>query len=115
MLISTTGVALGHIIFGVYSYLNVLGYDVRGFSWLSTFSFSFTIFISSLGLLGLPYLIIAEIMPPKLRSIGSMICMIQLWITTLIVLKVHFANKLSYAYIHTPSYLQYLYIFSVYR
>lgn len=87
LLISTIGIALGHIIFGVYTYLNVLGYDVGGFAWVPVVSFSFTIFIASLGLMGLPYLVIAEIIPPKLRSMGSMACMIQMWVTGVIMLK----------------------------
>ncbi|XP_004530296.1 facilitated trehalose transporter Tret1 [Ceratitis capitata] len=87
LLISTLGIALGHIIFGTYTYLDVLGYDVNAFSWVPVVSFSFTIFIASWGLMGLPYLVIAEIIPPKLRSMGSMACMVHMWITGLIMLK----------------------------
>lgn len=89
----------------MYTYLNVLGYDVGGFAWVPVVSFSFTIFIASLGLMGLPYLVIAEIIPPKLRSMGSMACMIQMWVTGVIMLKVRSANKLPYAYIYTLPYL----------
>ncbi|XP_017473364.1 PREDICTED: facilitated trehalose transporter Tret1 [Rhagoletis zephyria] len=87
LLISTAGVALGHIIFGTYTYLKVLEYEVSGFSWIPVFSFSFTIFIASVGLMGLPYLVIAEIMPLKLRSLGSMTCMMTMWITGVFLLK----------------------------
>ncbi|XP_054742915.1 facilitated trehalose transporter Tret1 isoform X1 [Anastrepha obliqua] len=87
LLISTSGIALSHIIFATYTYLNVLGYDVSAFSWVPVASFSFTIFIASCGLMGLPYLVIAEIMPPKLRSMGSMACMMHMWFTGIFMLK----------------------------
>lgn len=96
MLISTAGVALGHTIFGTYTYLKVLDYEVSGFSWVPVFSFSFTIFIASVGIMGLPYLVIAEIMPPKLRSLGSMTCMMAMWITGVFMLKVSVIKNLLF-------------------
>ncbi|XP_067623556.1 facilitated trehalose transporter Tret1 isoform X2 [Eurosta solidaginis] len=87
LLISTVGIAMGHTIFGTYTYLNLLGYDVQNFTWVPVASFSVTIFIASWGLMGLPYLVISEIMPPKLRSLGVMICMITMWLTGILMLK----------------------------
>ncbi|XP_067626049.1 facilitated trehalose transporter Tret1-like [Eurosta solidaginis] len=87
LILSTSGVALGHLIFGTYIYLNLLGYNVQDFAWIPVASFSLTILIANLGLVSLPYLVISEIMPPKLRSLGSVTSMISMWIGGIFLLK----------------------------
>lgn len=62
---SATGIALGQILLGGYSYMNKLGYDVSSVQWLPLISFGFAIFIGAWGVMSLPFLIISEIMPPK--------------------------------------------------
>lgn len=85
--ISSTGTALGLISLGTYSMLNVNGYDVSAFNWIPISSFSFVIFIASWGVLTLPFLVISEIMPEKLKNFGSSFCMQLLWVFAFIMLK----------------------------
>lgn len=62
---SSAGTGLGLICLGAYTWLSLLGYPVEDYGWISVFSFSFAIFIASWGVLTLPFLVIAEIMPEK--------------------------------------------------
>lgn len=63
------------------------GYEVESFNWVPICSFSFTIFIASWGVLTLPFLVISEVMPEKLKNFGSSFCMSLLWIFAFTVLK----------------------------
>lgn len=62
----TTGLGLACL--GIYSYLRSLEYDMSSFGWLPVASFSMTIFVASLGVLTLPFMVIAEIMPEKVTD-----------------------------------------------
>lgn len=62
---SLFGTALGLFSFAIYSHLKESEYDVSGFSWIPLASFSFTIFIANWGILTLPFLVLAEIVPIK--------------------------------------------------
>lgn len=87
-LVSTVGSAIGLSILGIYINLSVKGYDCSDFQWVPILSFSLTIFFAQLAILSLPFMVIAEILPPKIRSIGSNICMTFLWFLCFTVLKV---------------------------
>lgn len=65
--ISATGAGIGLTILGTYSYLKTLGYTLESFTWIPITSFSFVIFIASWGVLTLPFLVISEIMPEKVK------------------------------------------------
>lgn len=84
---SAIGTALGLISLGTYSMLKMQGYNVESFNWIPVCSFSFAIFIASWGVLTLPFLVISEIMPEKLKSFGSSFCMSLLWTFAFIMLK----------------------------
>lgn len=62
---SATGTGLGLCTLGGYTLLKSIGYSLDGLSWLPIASFSFCIFIASWGVLTLPFMVIAEIMPEK--------------------------------------------------
>lgn len=62
---SATGTGLGLCTLGGYTLLKSLGYSLDGLGWLPIASFSFCIFIASWGVLTLPFMVIAEIMPEK--------------------------------------------------
>ncbi|XP_052864417.1 uncharacterized protein LOC128271026 [Anopheles cruzii] len=51
-------------------------------------SLSFSILLASLGLLTVPFIVMAEILPPKLRNIGSTICMTLVAFCAFAVLKI---------------------------
>lgn len=67
LLISTTGAAISQAITGTYIYLGKSGYDVSAFNLLPVMSISFFIFINAIGILSVPYVILAEVMPQKVK------------------------------------------------
>ncbi|KAH8248789.1 hypothetical protein KR032_003244, partial [Drosophila birchii] len=87
LLLSALGIAFGQSSMGTYSYLTFLGYPVESFSWVPIAGFSFMIFMAAWGLLTLPFLVISEIMPPKIRSTASMILMSVLWLISTFIIK----------------------------
>ncbi|KAL5275947.1 hypothetical protein ACFFRR_001648 [Megaselia abdita] len=86
-LVSTVGSAIGLSVLGIYINLSSKGYDCSDFEWVPVLSFSLTIFFAQLAILSLPFLIIAEILPSKIRSLGSNICLTLLWFLSFSVLK----------------------------
>lgn len=88
LLISAVGICLSQVIMGGHGYLKTFGYDTSGFDWVPVAAFSFMLFIASWGLLTLPFLVIAEIMPPKIRSTANMLLMSVLWLISTCTIKV---------------------------
>ncbi|XP_031622894.1 facilitated trehalose transporter Tret1-like isoform X2 [Contarinia nasturtii] len=85
--VSTIGIAFGLITLGVYMMLKTSGHEVETFSWIPIVSFSFVIFIASWAVLTLPFLVISEIMPEKLKDFGMSFCMAILWSTSFAIIK----------------------------
>lgn len=72
LLISCIGTGIGLAAFGTFSYVKVvLNYDVSSCNWIPLVSFSFVIFFASWGLLSLPFLVVAEILPEKVWFLNS--------------------------------------------
>lgn len=92
-LASSIGTGIGLSVLGLYINLSSSGYDCSSFKWVPIGSFSWTIFFASIALLTLPFLVIAEILPPKIRALGSNICMVFLWVFCFAVIK--FLPKLT--------------------
>jgi len=88
LLISVAGVCLSQATMGAHGYLKTFGYDTSGFDWVPVAAFSFMLFIASWGILTLPFLVIAEILPPKIRSTGNMILMGIMWLLSMTTIKV---------------------------
>lgn len=63
--LSALGLCIGLGSMGIFAYYKKLNYDVSDLNWIPLFCFSFTIFVGNIGVLNLPYLIIAEILPVK--------------------------------------------------
>lgn len=91
LLISGVGVCVSQLAMGAHTYLKSNGYDTSGFDWLPVVVFSFMIFIASLGLLTLPFLVIFEILPAKIRSKAGMLLMSILWLFSMSTIKVSLA------------------------
>ncbi|KAH8377879.1 hypothetical protein KR093_007661, partial [Drosophila rubida] len=87
LLISAVGICLSQLTMGAHSYLKMLGYDTSDYDWVPVAAFSFMLFIASWGLLTLPFLVIAEIMPPKIRSTAIMLLMSILWLLSMCTIK----------------------------
>lgn len=71
LLVSTFGAAILLAITGTYVYLGKSGYDVSAFNLLPVICISFFIFINAIGILCVPYVILAEVMPQKVKYIKS--------------------------------------------
>lgn len=85
--VSTIGTAFGLITLGVFMMLKSWKFDVENYNWLPIASFSFVIFIASWAVLTLPFLVISEIMPMKLKEFGASFCMTLLWSFSFIIVK----------------------------
>lgn len=68
LIISGSGCAIGLIVMGIFSYLFECGFDVSRLNWIPVVSLSFVIFIASIGLIPIPYVIIAEVLPQKVSD-----------------------------------------------
>lgn len=68
-------------------HLKTTGVDVSAFNMVPLFSFSFVIFIANWAVLTLPFLVISETLPKRLREFGVSFCMELLWIFAFIMLK----------------------------
>lgn len=68
MLVSCFGTAASLGALGAYSYLNQNGFDVSSYRWVPVVTFSAGIFLASIGILALPFLILAEILPPEVSK-----------------------------------------------
>lgn len=86
-IVSSVGIAIGLISLGLYMMLKTSGFDVEAFNWIPIVSFSFVIFIASWAVLTLPFLVISEIMPEKLKDFGMSFCMAILWSTSFVIIK----------------------------
>lgn len=65
MTISCTGASLFFFVLATYSYLKKTGIDVSEFEWIPIMSLSLVIFIASLGIISLPFVIMTELLPNK--------------------------------------------------
>lgn len=69
MVTSAIGIFIGELVLGVYVHLDEIGFNVADFKWVPLVSFGFVIFIGSCGVITLPFLILSEITPPKVRKV----------------------------------------------
>lgn len=74
LLVSTTGTAIGLVITGIYSYLGHEGYDISSFNLLPVISLSLIIFIAAIGVIPVPYVLVNEIFPRKIRKVAATMC-----------------------------------------
>lgn len=62
-------------------------YDVDAFDFVPVVSISFIIFIVSLAVFTLPFMVITEVMPEKLKDVGLTFCMLMMWFCAFVVVK----------------------------
>lgn len=63
--VSSFGTGVGLTVMGLFTYLVKTGYDLSDFGWIPLTSLSFVILIASTGLLTVPFVVLAEILPQK--------------------------------------------------
>lgn len=88
LIVSAVGISLSQGVMATYSYCQIKGHQVESFSWVPVVAFSFMIFVAALGLMSLPFLVISELMPQRLRSTANMILMSVLWVISTCTIKV---------------------------
>lgn len=76
---STIGTAFGQIILASYMMLKTLGYNVEAYNFVPITCFSLVLFLAAWGILTLPFLVIAEIMPENLKDLLISFCVALLW------------------------------------
>uniref|UniRef100_A0AAG5DAG9 Major facilitator superfamily (MFS) profile domain-containing protein n=1 Tax=Anopheles atroparvus TaxID=41427 RepID=A0AAG5DAG9_ANOAO len=79
--------AFGLFAMGTHGYLKSQHIDVSAVNWIPVASLSFVIFIASVGLLPLTFVVLSEILPPKIRSLGGSLCTAFLWTISFLVVK----------------------------
>jgi ABC-type multidrug transport system fused ATPase/permease subunit len=65
LVVSSCGTSLGLAAMGAFSYLNQQCHDLSSLGWLPILSLSFVVFIASIGILPLTFVVIAEVVPNK--------------------------------------------------
>ena len=89
MSLSCLGTSFFLFSLATYSFLDkMMKVDTRNFQFVPVLSLSLMIFVASLGVISLPFVITTELMPNKIRSICCTICMSGVTILAFIVLKV---------------------------
>lgn len=63
--ISACGAALSLAALGTFSYLSSHDIDLSSFNWIPLLSFSSYVFVISIGIIPLPFIVLAEVMPHK--------------------------------------------------
>lgn len=76
LITSCYGVALTLGIFGLYSYLDKNGVDVIQYNWVPIFSFSAAVFVMSVGIVPIPFIIMTELLPPEIKDFGMTLAMV---------------------------------------
>lgn len=69
LLISMSGGLVALLVTGTFSYLNKNVFDMTSFSILPVISISFYVFICAIGLLPVPFVLVAEVLPQRVRSL----------------------------------------------
>uniref|UniRef100_A0A1L8DF24 Putative facilitated trehalose transporter tret1 n=1 Tax=Nyssomyia neivai TaxID=330878 RepID=A0A1L8DF24_9DIPT len=87
LLISSIGAATGLILMGTYSFFKFQGYALAFLDWVPVATLSLVIYISSVGILALPYIVLSEVLPSKIRAVGSSFCLVTISISAFVILK----------------------------
>ncbi|EDV32163.1 uncharacterized protein Dana_GF14178 [Drosophila ananassae] len=77
MLISTLGVGIGCIAFGCFTLIGE-SYDLSDLNWLPLVLMIFICYLGNIGLIGIFFLVLVELFPTKIRSIGTSISVLFL-------------------------------------
>lgn len=73
MTLSTAGTSIFLTVLATYSYLNLSGFEMtHHLSWLPVISLSLVIFLASLGIVSLPFIILTELLPNKVLKSSSL-------------------------------------------
>lgn len=88
LLCSAAGSGLSLLVLGAYTYLNELGWPVQPYSWVAVVAFASMLFLASCGIIPLPFVVMAELMPERIRSVGATMCLCFSWVQVFGMVKV---------------------------
>lgn len=88
LLLSTIGICVGEGSMATYYYMTSKGYETSVFNWVPLVAFSLIVFTASVGVLTVTFAFIAEITPPKIRSVMVRVQMVTMFVLATIIVKV---------------------------
>ncbi|KAL5288084.1 hypothetical protein ACFFRR_008748 [Megaselia abdita] len=77
LIISASGMCAGMFCGGLYQYLYHI-YDLTNVTWIPTVAISGVILFGSIGIFSATFVVFVELLPSKIRSAGSMMCLVVL-------------------------------------
>lgn len=87
LIVSACGVTIGLLVTAVFTYLNQHLYDLTQYAIIPVISLPFVIFMACIGIFTVPFVMIAELLPLRLRLHATIICLNVLFIASFFVLK----------------------------
>ncbi|KAG4071943.1 hypothetical protein HA402_006104 [Bradysia odoriphaga] len=87
LIASASGASLALAALGTFSYLSTHDIDLTRFNWIPLLAFSVYVFVTSIGIVPLPFIVLAEIIPHKIRDVGTTICMTSISAFAFITMK----------------------------
>lgn len=88
LVLSALGVSLGAVCLSIFCYLAANGVDVSQITWVPFFSLCFVICSANVGVSSLPFLVLSEILPDKIKSIASTSILLLIQGSLFLILKV---------------------------
>lgn len=88
LLCSAIGAGISLLTLGAYTRLYELGWSVQPYSAVAVGSFAAMLFLASCGIIPLPFVVLAEIMPERIRGVGSTVCLCFSWSLVFAMVKV---------------------------
>lgn len=85
---SALGSAVALLTMGGFMRAQQFGYDLSACAWLPMVSFGALAFLSNCGLMTLPFLVIGEVLPDRVRSAGQSLAMTLMYVISTVLLKV---------------------------
>lgn len=87
LIVSTVGMCLGYTLMGVHSYMMTY-HSFDGARWLPVVLMSLIILSANIGIVSVTFIILVEILPPKIRAFGTTACLVLSSLLCFVVLKV---------------------------
>nr|XP_012217469.1 PREDICTED: facilitated trehalose transporter Tret1-like [Linepithema humile] len=94
LLISCAGMFVCHCVIGTFCYLQDLQYEVSAYGWVPVTALSIFVVAYSLGMGGLPVVVMSEIFSRDVSSLGTIVGLTMGWTTSFIVVKI-FADLIT--------------------
>lgn len=77
LVVSSLGCAICAAIMGTYTFLNVVGVDLSFFKWIPVTTLSGLVFITAIGIGIVPFIIMPEILEPRVRGFVVTWCLLE--------------------------------------